>query len=111
MESSPRRTRARLPGESARLLAVNISGFRKLRVAQRGGGIVARLVDIVRRCDAEPLVVCPPPFDGYDLEASFRLALDCDVVVAPPYSVVSGDVEHLDAAGHETLARAVFGRL
>jgi lysophospholipase L1-like esterase len=72
---------------------------------------LARLVDVVRRCDAEPLVVCPPLFDGHDLEASFRLELDCGVIVAPPYPVVNGDVEHLDALGHETLARAVFDRL
>ena len=72
---------------------------------------IARLVDIVRRCEAEPLVVCPAPFDGHDLEASFRQELDCDVIVAPPYSAVNDDVEHLDAAGHERLARAVFDRL
>ena len=40
-----------------------------------------------------------------------RFDLDCDVIVAPPYPVVNGDVEHLDAAGHERLARAVFDRL
>ena len=72
---------------------------------------VARLVDIVRRCGAEPLVICPAPFDGHDLESSFREVLDCDVLVAPPYPVVNGDVEHLDAAGHAALARAVADRI
>ena len=71
------------------------------------GRCVARFVDIVRRCNAEPLVVCPPVFDGHDLEASFREALDCTVIVAPPYPVVNGDVDHLDAAGHEALATVV----
>jgi lysophospholipase L1-like esterase len=78
---------------------------------ERVARCVARLVDVTRRCDAQPLVVCPPPFDGHDLEASFREELDCEVLVAPRYPVVDGDVEHLDAAGHDALARAVAGRL
>lgn len=69
---------------------------------------VARLVEIARRCEvAGVLVVCPAPFDGHDLEASFREELDCEVIVAPAYPVVNGDVEHLDAAGHAALAEAV----
>jgi lysophospholipase L1-like esterase len=68
---------------------------------------VGRLVEIVRRCEAEPLVICPPPFDGHHLGPSFRAELDCPVIEAPPYPVVDGDVEHLDAAGHEALAEAV----
>jgi lysophospholipase L1-like esterase len=69
---------------------------------------VARLVEVTRRAEVDDvLVVCPPPFDGHDLEASFREELDCTVVVAPPYPVLNGDVEHLDAAGHEALARTV----
>jgi lysophospholipase L1-like esterase len=73
---------------------------------------VARLVDVARRADAgDVLVVCPPPFDGHALEQSFRDELDCDVLVAPPYPVVDGDVEHLDAAGHDALARAVAARV
>jgi lysophospholipase L1-like esterase len=77
------------------------------RVAQ----CVGRLVEIVRRCDAEPLVICPSAFDGHELLPSFRAALDCPVLEAPPYPVVDGDVEHLDAAGHEALAKAVAQQL
>jgi lysophospholipase L1-like esterase len=72
---------------------------------------VARLVDVVRRCDADPVVVCPAPFDGHDLEESFRAELDCPVLLAPPYPVVNGDVEHLDAAGHAALAQVVADQL
>jgi lysophospholipase L1-like esterase len=72
---------------------------------------VGRLVEIVRRHGADPLVVCPAPFDGHELEPSFRAELDCPVVVAPPYPVVTDDVEHLDAAGHEALAQAVAQQL
>jgi lysophospholipase L1-like esterase len=68
---------------------------------------VARLVEIARREAGDVLVVCPAPFDGHDLEASFRDELDCEVIVAPPYPVVNGDVEHLDAAGHAMLAELV----
>jgi len=74
---------------------------------ERVARCVGRLVEIVRRCDAEPLVICPPPFDGHQLGPSFRAELDCPVIDAPPYTVVDGDVEHLDAAGHEALAKAV----
>ena len=72
---------------------------------------VLRLVDVVRRCDAKPLVVCPAPFAGHDLEASFREELDCDVIVAPRYPLVNGDPEHLDEAGHAALAHAVAAQL
>ncbi|HZQ83158.1 MAG TPA: GDSL-type esterase/lipase family protein [Gaiellaceae bacterium] len=69
---------------------------------------VGRLVDVARRCEVgDVLVVCPPPFDGHDLEASYRAELDCEVIVAPPYPVINGDVEHLDAAGQAALAAAV----
>jgi len=78
---------------------------------ERVAGCVGRLVEIVRRCDVTPIVVCPAPFDGHDLEASFRAELDCDVIVAPPYPVVNDDVEHLDAAGHAAVARVVAERL
>ena len=73
---------------------------------------IARLVDIVRRCDARaarrvpgtlrrarPRGVVPP---GARLRRDRRAAR---------IRVVNDDVEHLDAAGHETLARAVFDRL
>jgi lysophospholipase L1-like esterase len=73
---------------------------------------VARLVEIARRCDVEDvLAICPAPFNGHDLEESFRAELDCDVIVAPPYPVVNGDYEHLDADGHAALAAAVERRL
>lgn len=78
---------------------------------ERVARCVARLVDVARRCGAQPLVVCPPPFAGHSLETSFRAELDCDVVVAPPYPVVNGDAEHLDADGHAALAQAVFDRV
>ena len=73
----------------------------------RVGRCVARLVEIAHREARDVLVVCPPPFDGHDLEASFREELECEVIVAPPYPVVNGDVEHLDAAGHAALAELV----
>jgi lysophospholipase L1-like esterase len=72
---------------------------------------IGRLVEIARREAARVLVVCPAPFDGHDLEASFRAELDCEIVVAPLYPVVNDDVEHLDAAGHAELAEAVAQRL
>jgi len=78
---------------------------------ERVAGCVARLVEIARRCEAKPLVVCPPPFAGHALEASYREELDCEMIVAPAYPVVNDDVEHLDAAGHEALAHAVHALL
>jgi GDSL-like lipase/acylhydrolase family protein len=78
---------------------------------ERVARCVMRLVDVARRCAAQPLVICPAAFDGHDLEASFRAELDCDVIVAPAYPVVEGDVEHLDAAGHAALAHAVAQHL
>jgi lysophospholipase L1-like esterase len=75
---------------------------------ERVASCVWRLVEIARRAPVDDvLVVCPAPFDGHDLEASFRHLLDCEVVVAPPYPVVNGDYEHLDADGHAALAAAV----
>jgi lysophospholipase L1-like esterase len=73
----------------------------------RVASCVARLVEIAQREAGEVLVVCPSPFDGHDLEATYRAELDCEVIVAPTYPVVNGDVEHLDAAGHATLAELV----
>src|SRR5437764_8235049 len=74
---------------------------------------VARLVEIARRCGAEPLVVCPPPFDGHALGPSFRAELDCSVIDldgVTAYPVVNGDVEHLDADGHAAVAQGVADR-
>ena len=75
---------------------------------------VGRLVEIVRRSDAEPYVVVPPPFDGHALAASFADQLDCpliDLDGVTSYPVVHGDVEHLDADGHAAVAQAVADRL
>ena len=75
---------------------------------------VARLVEIVRHCEAEPLVVVPPPIDGHSLGPSFAAELDCPLVDldgVTSYPVVNGDVEHLDADGHAAVARAVAARL
>jgi lysophospholipase L1-like esterase len=78
---------------------------------ERVARCIARLVDVVRRCEAEPIVVCPAPFAGHHLLPSFEAELDCPVLEAPPYPLVAGDVEHLDAAGHEALAQAVAQQL
>ena len=75
---------------------------------------VDRLVEIARRCDANALVVCPPPFDGHSLGPSFAAELDCPLVDLDgitAYPVVNDDVEHLDADGHAAVARAVAERL
>jgi len=78
---------------------------------ERVARCVGRLVEIVRSCGADPLVVCPAPFDGHELLASFRAEIDCPVLEAPAYPVVDDDVEHLDASGHEALAQAVAQHL
>ena len=75
---------------------------------------VGRLVEIVRRCQAEPFVVVPPPFDGHALGPSFAAELDCpliDLDGITSYPVVNDDVEHLDADGHAAVARVVAERL
>jgi lysophospholipase L1-like esterase len=75
---------------------------------------VGRLVEIVRRCEAEPLVVVPPPFGGHALGPSFAEELDCrliDLDGVTSYPMVNGDVEHLDADGHAAVARAVAEHL
>ena len=81
---------------------------------ERVAGCVGRLVEIVRRCDATPLVVCPPPWDGHALGPSFRAELDSEVIDLDglaTYAIVNGDVEHLDARGHAAVAAAVAERL
>ena len=75
---------------------------------------VARLVEIVRRCDAEPVVVVPPPFNGHELGPSFAAELDCaliDLDGITAYAVVNDDFEHLDADGHAAVAKAVAEHL
>ena len=81
---------------------------------ERVARCVGRLVEIVRRCDAEPYVVVPPLFDGHALAPSFADELDCPLIEldgVTSYPVVNGDVEHLDADGHAAVARAVAARL
>ena len=80
----------------------------------RAARCVGRLVEIVRRCDAEVYVVVPPPFDGHALAPSFAEELDCpliDLDGVASYPIVNGDVEHLDADGHAAVARAIADRL
>jgi hypothetical protein len=75
---------------------------------------VARLVEIVQRCEADVLVVCPPPFDGHSLGPSFAAELDCpllDLDGVAAYPVVNDDVEHLDVDGHAAVAKAIAERL
>ena len=81
---------------------------------ERVARCVGRLVEIVRRCDAEPYVVVPPPCDGHALAPSCAAARDCPRVAlagVTSYPGVNGDVEHLDADGHAAVARAVAARL
>lgn len=83
---------------------------------------VGRLVKAARNAEAGPgrrspnvLVVCPPPFGGYELAPSFRDVcaglgcelLDLDGVAA--YSALDGI--HLDEAGHRAVAAAVEDRV
>jgi lysophospholipase L1-like esterase len=87
---------------------------------ERVARCVARLVQVVRTSESGPgggapevLVVCPPPFDGHALGASFRAELDCallDLDGIASYPIVDDDVEHLDAEGHAALAHAVAER-
>jgi lysophospholipase L1-like esterase len=82
---------------------------------------VARLVAIARRSEAGPggaapyvLVLCPPPFDGHALGASFAAELDCDLLDLEgiaAYPVVNEDVVHLDESGHAAIATAVAERI
>jgi lysophospholipase L1-like esterase len=82
---------------------------------------VARLVSVVRSSAAGPggaapevLVICPPPFAGHALGASFAAELDCPVLDldgVTSYRVVGDDVEHLDEAGHAAVAAAVADRV
>jgi lysophospholipase L1-like esterase len=82
---------------------------------------VARLVRVVRASEAGPegrapavLVLCPPPFDGHELGASFAAELDCELLDldgVASYMVVGDDVEHLDEDGHAAVAAAVASRI
>jgi lysophospholipase L1-like esterase len=81
---------------------------------------VGRLVKDARRSEAGPdggapdvLVVCPPPFNGNELAAAYRMVCDelgcplLDLDGVARYPVVNGDYEHLDAEGHAAVAAAV----
>jgi lysophospholipase L1-like esterase len=87
-------------------------------------GAVGRLVKVARAADAGPegaapliLLLCPPPFDGHRLGPSFAELcnllgcelLDLDGVAS--YVELDDDVEHLDEAGHATVADAVEQRV
>lgn len=88
---------------------------------ERVARCVARLVRVVRGSEAGPgggapevLVICPPPFAGHALGASFAAELDCpllDLDGIASYRVVGEDVEHLDEAGHAAVAAAVAERI
>ncbi len=82
---------------------------------------VGRLVKVARNAEAgrgrgslDVLVVCPPPFGGYDLAPAFQEVcgqlgcelLDLDGIAA--YSDLDGI--HLDAAGHRAVAAALAVR-
>ena len=75
---------------------------------------VARLVEIVRRCDAEPARRLPAAVRrARARRRPSREELDCpliDLDGVASYPVVNGDVEHLDADGHAAVARAVAER-
>jgi lysophospholipase L1-like esterase len=89
----------------------------------RVAGCVARLVRVARAA-ALPgvqaphvLVVCPPPFAGHALGASFAemcALMECELLDldgVTSYEVVGDDYEHLSADGHAAVARAVAERL
>jgi lysophospholipase L1-like esterase len=83
---------------------------------------VGRLVKVARRSEAgrggaapDVLVVCPPPFDGFELAPAFRdvcCGLGCellDLEGTVTYSELDGI--HLDEAGHGAVAAAVEARV
>jgi lysophospholipase L1-like esterase len=83
---------------------------------------IGRLVKAARAAEAGPdrgepeiLVVCPPPFGGHELAASYREmcdALGCaliDLDGIAPYSPIDGT--HLDEAGHIAVAAAVESQI
>jgi lysophospholipase L1-like esterase len=83
---------------------------------------VGRLVKVARAAEAGPdqgsphvLVVCPPPFGGYELAPSFRevcAALGCELLDLDGVATYSDlDGIHLDEAGHRAVAAAVEERL
>jgi lysophospholipase L1-like esterase len=83
---------------------------------------VGRLVKVARTAEAGPgwgaptvLVVCPPPFAGYELAPDFREIcgqLGCELLDLDGVATYSElDDIHLDANGHMAVAAAVEERL
>ena len=83
---------------------------------------VGRLVKVSRTADAGPargspaiLVVCPPPFLGFELAPSFRdvcAQLGCELLDLDGVATYSDlDGIHLDEAGHRAVAAAVEERV
>jgi len=83
---------------------------------------IGRLIKAARAAEAGPdrgapqiLVVCPPPFGGHELAASYRemcAALGCELLDLDgiaPYSPIDGT--HLDEPGHIAVADAVEARI
>jgi lysophospholipase L1-like esterase len=82
---------------------------------------VGRLVQVARTAGAGPgngapavLVVCPPPFGGYQLGPAFKevcAELDCELLDLDGVTTYSEiDDIHLDADGHMAVAAAVEAR-
>lgn len=83
---------------------------------------VGRLVKVARAAEAglgrgspNILVVCPPPFGGYELAPSFKevcAGLDCELLDLDGITAYSDlDGIHLDEAGHGAVATAVEERI
>ena len=83
---------------------------------------VGRLVKVARTADAGPhrgkpdiLVVCPPPFLGFELAPSFRdvcAQLGCELLDLDGVATYSDlDGIHLDEEGHRAVAGAVEKRV
>ena len=83
---------------------------------------IGRLVKIARAAEAGPggggpdvLVVCPPPFGGYQLAPAFREVCDqlgCELLDLDGVATYSDlDDTHLEEAGHIAVAAAVEGRI
>lgn len=85
-------------------------------------GSVGRLVKVARMSEAGPdgrapyvLVLCPPPFAGFQLGPSFKEvcdALGCDLLDLDGVTTYSPvDEIHLDESGHAAVAAAVEERV
>jgi lysophospholipase L1-like esterase len=83
---------------------------------------IGRLVKAARAAEAGPaadapdvLVVCPPPFAGYELGPAFREVCDqigCELLDLDGVATYSDlDDIHLDEAGHAAVAAAVEERV